>query len=414
MTKNADLFNKCSDDRSGFFSEFKDILEQYRKLPGLSGSICPHMISDGHTVINWSYNDYLGLANHPSNRKIEIKTIEMAPSNAPMGSRLFSDHNAFNEFESKFASYVQCEQTMTFATGYLAAIGAIPALAGPGDIILIDSEAHSCLFDSVKLAMANGAHYKLFKHNDMQSLESLLTLARQDPHTAGIMIICDGVYSMRGDLAILDKIIELKNKYDARIFLDDAHGGGIMGKDGKGTAHHFGVHKDIDLVMHTFSKAFASTGACISGNNIIIDYLRRSARTYIFSHNMQLIFLNKVLNSIHLIQSEPKILKSLWVNSVYLQSELKSAGFNIGNTQSPITPVIINVADPKLAINYLFQYVCRLREDHHIFVSAVTYPAVPSNMALIRLIPTTQHSLQDIDNTVKAFISVRKHLGPLP
>ncbi len=409
MTRTSDIFKKCTDGSSGFFSEFKDILVQYNQLPGLSGPIGPHMLSNGNDVINWSYNDYLGLANHPSNTEEELKTIEMAPVNTPMGSRLFSNHSVFDKFESVFAAYVQCEASMSFATGYLAAIGVIPALSGPEDIILIDSEAHSCLFDASKLATTNGARLKIFRHNDMQNLESLLVLIRKESKTAGVLIICDGVYSMRGDLALLDKIIELKNKYEARLFLDDAHGG-VMGKNGEGTASHLGFQKDVDLVLHTFSKAFASTGACISGDKVVIDYLRRSARTYIFSHNMQLVFINKVLNSIKLIQNNPEILNSLWKNTTHLQSELRASGFNIGNTESPITPVIINVSDPKSAIQYLFHYVLSLRKEHHVFVSAVTYPAVPSNMALIRLIPTAQHSAKDIDDTIKAFVAVRKKL----
>ncbi|STX50773.1 2-amino-3-ketobutyrate CoA ligase [Legionella busanensis] len=413
MIKKGDIFSKCYDDKSGFFSNVKALLSQYQQLPELSGSIGAHMLCNGKEVINWSSNDYLGLTNHPSNRAIERQVINEGPANLPMGSRFLTNNSAFKEFEAKFASFIHCQSSMVFSTGYLAAIGVIPALSGPGDIILIDAEAHSCLFDAVKLAISNGALYKVFRHNDMESLEAFLKLAREKAE-AGIMIICDGVYSMKGDLAKLKEIITLKEKYGARLFLDDSHGGGVMGLHGRGTAHHFNVANEVDLVLHTFSKAFGAVGGCISGNKEIIDYLRRSAKTYIFSHSMQLIFMKKILNSLELILANSDFLRSLWRNTELLQFGLQNAGFNIGDTQSPITPVTMQVIEQKTSMRYLFHFVSILREEHQIYVSAVTYPAVPSNKALIRLIPTAGHSIQDIEKTIKAFVEVRHKLGSYP
>lgn len=399
----SDIFIKCMNRKNVYFSDIQDKIEAYRRLPSLQGPVGSHMQYGDKQVIVWSYNDYLGLTNNPLCRQNEAETVSGYAANTVMGSRsIAANHPAYDLLEKTLSDYIGFEDTLLFATGYLAAIGTIPALVGVEDYILLDASGHACLFDAAKIAQANGAKLRVFKHNDMENLEEQLKNIRQSDTQAGILIVCDGVYSMTGAIANIPKLVSLKYKYDARLFVDDAHGTGVMGKNGRGTVTHFNAEKDVDIVMHVFSKAFAAIGSSISGPKKIIDFLRNNARTYIFSHCMQLIFVNRVLTSINLVQKSPEIIEKLWKNKNILQEKLKSFGFNIGDTQSPITPVIFKVTDFKSDISALISLIMLLRDKFGVYVSPIVYPAVPSNIMLIRLIPSTNHSLADIDDTVNA------------
>lgn len=400
-----DIFEKCLNNQRAYFSAFKDKLEHYQSLPGLEGELGPHMMYGEKPVITWSYNDYLGLANHPSNRKLEKLVIDEAPVNYPMGSRFLSGNNsAYAELEQKFSEFVGAESALLFATGYLGAVGAIPALLSVNDSVILDADAHSCLFDAAKIAVANGAKMHIFRHNDMQHLEEQLQLAAR--HNGGILIVCDGVYSMQGDLAKLDEIVRLKEKYHARLFLDDAHGGGVMG-NGRGTATHFNLADTVDIMMFTFSKAYGSTGGCVCGSKSIINYLRSNSRTYIFSHNMQLIFLRKVIGSLELLKSTPEILTRLWHNTKTLQAGLKDLGFDLGDTETPITPIIFKIKDLHADIDKLLKIVLTLRDDYGIYVSPIAYPAVPADRFLLRLTVTAGHTNDDVTATLNAFAKLK-------
>jgi len=402
-----DIFEKCLSNRHAYFTEFKQQIDRYRQLPGLEGPIAPHMKYGDKTVLVWSYNDYLGLSNHPLNRQLEKLVVAEAPTNYPMGSRYLSGNNsAYDELEKKFSKFLNYEATLLFATGYLAAVGVIPALLSVNDYVILDSDAHSCLFDAAKIAVANGAKLHVFRHNDVAHLEEHLQIAKQN--NAGILIVCDGVYSMMGDLAKLKEIVALKNKYQARLFLDDAHGGGVMGANGTGTHTYFNLGSEVDIHMNTFSKAFGCTGGSISSTKPIIDYLRNNARTYIFSHNMQLVFIKKMLNSLHILQTNPSILTTLWNNTHALQAGLKQLGLDIGQSQTPITPIIFRINNLQTDVERLLTLVLKLRNEYSIYVSPVGYPAVPSNIFLLRLTVTANHTMADVETTLDAFAELKK------
>lgn len=401
----ADIFQKCLNKKTAYFNEIQDKVTVYRHLPTLEGPVGPRMRYGEKEVIVWSYNDYLGLTNHPVCRESEMSSVHKYSGNTVMGSRsIAANHPDYLQLETTLSEFIHYEDTLLFATGYLAAIGTIPALVGVGDYILLDSAGHACLFDAVKIAQANGAKLRVFKHNDMEDLAAQLEHIRKTENDAGILIVCDGVYSMTGDVADLPALVKLKKQYDARLFVDDAHGTGVMGENGSGTVNYFNAEQDVDLVMHVFSKAFASIGASVSGSKEMIDYLRCNAKTYIFSHCMQLVFVNRILTTLDLIKNQPNIITKLWDNKSILQEKLKTNGFNIGTTRSPITPVIFKVTDFKSDMNALISLILFLREEYSVYTSPIIYPAVPSNMMLIRLIPTTNHSFDDIETTVKGLV----------
>lgn len=403
-----DIFHKCHEQQNSYVLKLKSQIDADRLFVPLIGPIGAHMECNGKPVITWGYNDYLGLANHPSNREIEKNTIAKVASNYPMGSRLLSGNNeAYERLEKEFAAFVKKESCLLFATGYLAAIGTIPAIAQAGDCIILDSEAHACLLDAAKIAVANGAKMRVFKHNDMGSLEQQLNLASRNSNQ-GILIVCDGIYSMSGDVATLPQIIELKKKYSARLFLDDAHGGGVMGETGGGTATYYNLQSDVDLIMNTFSKAFGASGGSICADPTIVNYLRFNARTNIFSHNLQLVFVNKVLNSLNILKNDPTILQRLHSNTELFQKGMRELGFNIGNTQSPITPLIFKVADPLTQIKKLVNVIFKLRDEYGIFATPVTFPAVSSDMFIIRFTVTANHTVEDIQVTLNALSKLKK------
>lgn len=397
-----DIFDKCTADSFGYFHDARDFKEMNPKLSVVIDGAKTSYFYHSSPVIVWSYNNYLGLSNHPSNREIEKEFIQDYSSTYPMGSRFLTGNcQDLDDLEIKFAEHIGKESALLFATGYLGAIGTIPAIAQQHDIIIMDAEAHACLFDGARIAVANGAKLLLFKHNDVHSLENKLKIAQQDGK-GGILIITDGIFSMKGDAAPLKEITDLKKKYSARLLLDDAHGGGVLGGQGQGTAHALGVTEDVDLILNTFSKAFGSSGGIVSGNKDAISFLKFNARTNIFSHNMTAIHARKALNSLALIKNNPDLLANLWKITTLLQTSLRENGFNIGDTQSPITPVFIQKDKLVHGVESLYKMIMTLRNDYGVFVSGVTYPAVPKDSYLLRLIPTAIHTEEDVRLTVDA------------
>lgn len=401
-----DIFNKCQIENNYLLRLKKEVDVNKLYMP-LEGTIGPHMQCGGKEVVTWCYNDYLGLASHPLNRETEIKTITETPCNYPMGSKMLSGNNqAYNNIEQQLAAFLKKEDTMLFATGYLAAIGVIPALTKPGDYILMDADAHACLVDAAKIAIANGAKLRFFHHNNMENLEYQLQQARSNEE-CGILIVCDGVYSMSGELSPLPKIIQLKKQYNARLLLDDAHGIGTLGELGRGTTSHYNLYDEVDLLMGTFSKAFASSGGFIAGTKSILDYLRYTARTNIFSHNLQLIFIQKILNSLYLIQNEISLYENLQNNMLLLQTGMRELDLNIGNTRSAITPLIFSVTDPIKQIKSLMNIIFKLRDDFGVYALPVTFPAITSNQFLIRFTVTAKHTPEDINITLNALSELK-------
>ena len=403
-----DIFDKCLQQDYGNFNEIRKTIDikkmQFSLIPKQGNQA--EYLSQNVTV--WSRNDYLGLYNHPSNRELDKAMVQEHSVVFPQGSRFITGNSDYhNRLEEKLSEFLEKEQTLLFMTGYLAAIGTIPALANNGDTVLLDSEAHACLFDAARIAYANGAKLKIFQHNNLEHLEKMLALTRKNEPNKGILIVCDGVYSMTGEFCPLDGIVALKEKYKARLLLDDAHGGGVMGTGGRGTPNHFKLADKVDLNMQTFSKAFGSVGGSMSGDGKVIEFLKLNARTNIFSHTLPLIYVKRVFNVFDLLENEPQILAKLQNNSRRFKEGLRKIGI-ISQSESPITPISIVVKDKKTLLNDAYQLFLKMINEHKIFASPVVAPAIPEGKAILRMIPNAMHTDQEIDEALVALKTVKE------
>lgn len=373
----------------------------YFTFPKLEGDIGPHMEFRGKKLLNWSLNNYLGLANHPEVRKADREAAEKYGLALPMGARMMSGNSVFHEqLERELSAFVQKEDTILCNFGYQAMVSAIDALVDRHDVIVYDAESHACILDGVRLHM--GKRY-VFKHNDMADCEKQLQRATKlaEQTGGGILVITEGVFGMRGDQGLLKEIVELKKKYKFRLFVDDAHGIGTMGKNGGGTGEHQGCQDGIDVYFGTFAKSFALIGGFISSTKPIVTYLRYNMRSQIFAKSLPMPLVIGALKRLQLMREEPELKNKLWEITNALQSGLKEAGFNIGDTNSPVTPVYLNGSIPEAT-----NMVKDLRENFGIFCSMVTYPVVPKGMIILRLIPTAVHTLEDVKYTIENFSKI--------
>ncbi|MGB0177506.1 MAG: aminotransferase class I/II-fold pyridoxal phosphate-dependent enzyme, partial [Owenweeksia sp.] len=323
----------------------------------------------------------------------------------PMGSRLLTGHTSkHEELERQLSDFVQKEDTYLLNYGYQGVVSLIDSMVDRNDVIVYDSESHACIVDGVRLHM--GKRF-VYRHNDMENLEKQLIHAQQltEQTKGGILVITEGVFGMSGDLGKLDEIIRLKSRYNFRLFIDDAHGFGTMGKTGAGTGEHFGLQDEVDLYLSTFAKSMAGIGAFVSGDKSIIDYLRYTMRSQIFAKALPMPMVEGALLRLDLLKKENSLREDLWNNVKRLQSGLRKHGFNLGNTQSPVTPVYLNgELEEALRMNR------DLRENHGIFCSLVVYPVVPKGVIMLRMIPSAAHSYEDIDQTIEAFTSIYSKL----
>ncbi len=405
MQTNAvhDLFNKCY-EKQGLFKEIRETDEHYFAQPVLEGPLGPHMMFSGRRMIVWSINDYLGLACHPEPRRAAEKALLEYGTAYPMGARLMSGYTKNHAaFERKLADFSQKESALLFNYGYLGILGIITSLIGPKDTVIIDHDAHACIVDGAKLATTKRHQFRIFRHNDLAHLEKILQSVNQN-REGGILIVTDGVYGMSGELAPLRELCDLKDKYGAKLLVDDAHGIGIMGSSGRGTGEHCGVQDRIDLYFATFAKCFAGIGAFVAGPREVIEHINWNARPLIFAKNLPLIYVEALSATLDVMQKEPGRRKTLWHISDTLQKTLVSEDFHIGNTGSPITPVYMKLNGIEETKNFIY----RLREEYHVFASGVMYPVVPPGILLLRLVPTALHSPEDIKDTIDALIAIRK------
>jgi len=402
----TDLFEKCFAN-SGNFPELKNETDHYLIEPRLDSPVGPRMMFQGKEKIMWSVNNYLGIANHPEITQAALKTLQTWGMSSPMGSRLMTGDSEFHEaLEKKLAEYCQKPAALLCPFGYLGVIGTIPSLISRGDTILIDSLSHASIVDAAILAQEkSGIRLHPYKHNDMNDLESQLS-SIATKYTGGALIVTEGVFGMHGDLGNLKDICLLKEKYGARVFVDDAHGIGVMGKNGRGTGEHFGIQDKIDLYYGTFTKAFGLMGGVVTGDKQIIDYIKFNSRTTIFSRSAPLVQVEAISKAVDIAFNNQKNLLQLRHIAKRLQDGLKKLGYNLGNTESPITPVYIPNGDMKLAIK-----ITRfLRDEHDIFVTPVTYPVIPRGTILCRMIPTALHTDEDVDTTLHAFKMLREKI----
>ncbi|TWO32927.1 aminotransferase class I/II-fold pyridoxal phosphate-dependent enzyme [Seonamhaeicola sediminis] len=399
-----DLFEKIYRDK-GPLGKWASQAEGYFVFPKLEGEISNRMKFQGKEVITWSINDYLGLANHPEVRKVDAEAAAQYGSAYPMGARMMSGHTDLHEkLQNELAAFVKKEAAYLLNFGYQGMVSTIDALVSKDDIIVYDVDAHACIIDGVRLHMGKRFTYK---HNDVESLEKNLERASKmaEQTGGGILVISEGVFGMRGEQGRLKEIVALKKKFNFRLFVDDAHGFGTLGATGAGAGEGQGVQDDIDVYFATFAKSLASTGAFIAGDKEIIDYLKYNLRSQMFAKSLQMQLVVGALKRLDMLKTMPELKAKLWENVNALQSGLKARGFDIGTTQSCVTPVYLKGSIPEA-----MALVKDLRENYGIFCSIVVYPVIPKGMILLRLIPTATHTLEDVNETLAAFEGIRDRL----
>lgn len=400
-----DLFDKIYKDK-GPLGKWASLAEGYFVFPKLEGQISNRMKFRGKSVITWSINDYLGLANHPEVREADAEASKEFGSAYPMGARMMSGHTELHEqLQRELASFVNKESAYVLNFGYQGIMSTVDALVGKDDIIVYDVDAHACIIDGVRLHMGKRFTYK---HNDIESLEKNLERAtRMAQQTGGgILVISEGVFGMRGEQGKLKEIVALKEKYNFRFLVDDAHGFGTLGQSGAGAGEEQGIQDDIDVYFATFAKSMASTGAFIAADKEIIDYLKYNLRSQMFAKSLQMQLVKGALKRLQMIRKMPELKQNLWKIVNALQSGLKQRGFDIGNTQSCVTPVYLKGTIPEA-----MALVKDLRENHGVFCSIVVYPVIPKGLILLRMIPTAMHTLEDVEETLTAFSQIRERLN---
>ncbi len=400
-----DIFEKIKKQK-GPLGQYQDIAHGYFAFPKLEGEIAPRMKFRGKDVLTWSLNNYLGLANHPEVRKTDAEAAAQYGMAYPMGARMMSGHTSYHEeLEKRLAAFEKKEDAYLLNYGYQGMVSIIDALVSRNDVIVYDSEAHACILDGVRLHM--GKRF-VYPHNNIEKLRLQLKHAQAvvEKTGGGILVITEGVYGMAGDLGKLDEIVALKKEFNFRLLIDDAHGFGTMGKTGAGTSEHFGVMDEVDVYFATFAKAMAGIGGFVASTQEVIDYLRYNLRSQIFAKALPMPMVLGALKRLELLQTKPELKDKLWEIVHALQNGLREKGFDIGNTQSPVTPVFLK-GTPIEAGNVVFD----LRERFNIFCSIVVYPVVPKGVIMLRLIPTAVHTLDDVKYTIEAFSEIQKNLS---
>ncbi|SFW57023.1 aminotransferase class I/II-fold pyridoxal phosphate-dependent enzyme [Chitinophaga sancti] len=399
-----DIFEKLL-KHMGPIGEHSDRAHGYFAFPKLEGEIGPRMKFRGNEKIVWSLNNYLGLANHPEVRATDAKAAADFGLAMPMGARMMSGNTNYHEkLEKELSDFMGKEDTSLLNYGYQGIMSAIDAICGRRDVIVYDAECHASIIDGLRL---HQGHRYVFKHNDIEDLEKQLKRAEDliKGTSGGILVITEGVFGMAGDQGKLKEIAALKDKYEFRFLVDDAHGFGTMGKTGAGTGEEQGVQDKIDLLFNTFAKSGASIGAFISGEKQIINFLRYNMRSQIFAKSVPLPLVIGHLKRVELMREHPEMKAKLWANVNKLQSGLKERGFNIGSTNSPVTPIYLQGDIPEATAMCL-----DLRENYNVFCSIVVYPVIPKGQIIYRLIPTAAHNDEDIELTLKAFSETKEKL----
>ncbi len=400
----SDLFDRILENK-GPLGKWASVAEGYYTFPKLEGEISNRMKFRGKEVITWSINDYLGLANDPEVREADIEAVKKFGSAYPMGARMMSGHTDLHEkLEQELANFVKKESAYVLNFGYQGIISTIDTLVSKNDIIVYDVDSHACIVDGVRLHLGKRFTYK---HNDIESLDKNLERATKaaEKTGGGILVISEGVFGMLGQQGRLKEIVALKSKYKFRLLVDDAHGFGTMGATGAGAGEEQGIQDGIDIYFATFAKAMASTGAFIAADKEIIGYMKYNMRSQMFAKSLQSVLVEGVLKRLDLLKTKPELRTKLWENVKALQTGLKDRGFDIGTTQSCVTPVHLKGTIPEAMV-----LVRDIRENYGIFCSIVVYPVVPKGIILLRLIPTSTHTLEDIEVTLDAFSGIRERL----
>lgn len=399
-----EIFERIRKQR-GPLGQYASRGEGYYMFPELKGEIGSRMDFHGKEVVVWSINNYLGLANHPEVRKVDAEAAKKWGLAYPMGARLMTGETSLHkELERKLAAYVYKEAASVVNYGYPGVVSAIDALLSRRDAVVYDAESHGCIVDGTRLHMGERFSYK---HNDIESVEQNLERATKwaNEKGGGVLVVTEGVFGMRGDQGILKEIVALKKKYDFRFFVDDAHGFGTLGEGGRGAGVEQGVQDGIDVYFSTFAKSFAATGGFLAGDADIIQYLQYAMRSQIHAKSLPMAIVEGNLKRLELMQNHPEYKENLWHIATTLQNGLKSRGFDIGTTNTVVTPVYL-YGTPFEAT----QLVHDMRESYGVFTSMIIYPVIPKGMVLLRMIPTASHTDADVEQTLNAFSAVAEKL----
>ncbi|MBL7139029.1 MAG: aminotransferase class I/II-fold pyridoxal phosphate-dependent enzyme [Bacteroidales bacterium] len=389
----------------GPLGQYADYGWGYYYFPKLEGEISNRMHFRGKPVLVWSLNNYLGLANHPAVREADAKAAEAYGMAYPMGARMMSGQTAYHEqLERELAAFEKKESAYLLNYGYMGMVSIIDALIDRHDVVVYDSEAHACILDGLRMHM--GKRF-VYPHNDMEKLETSLKRARKltDQTGGGILVITEGVYGMAGDLGNLPGILQFKDKYGFRLLVDDAHGFGTMGLTGAGTSEEQKVMDGVDVYFGTFAKAMAGIGGFVATDKPIVKALTFNMRSQIYAKSLPMPMVIGALKRLELMRTKPELKEKLWTIVRALQSGLREKGFNLGRTESPVTPVFLQGG-----LSEATQIVADLRENYGIFCSMVIYPVVPKGVIMLRLIPTAVHTLEDVQYTIDSFSDVREKL----
>lgn len=399
-----DIFDKIKKNRGPLGQHAKES-HGYFTFPKLEGPIGNKMTFRGKEVLVWSVNNYLGLSNHPEIRKVDADAAKDWGMGYPMGARMMSGQTSFHEkLEDELSDFMQKEDTFLLNFGYQGCMSAIEALVDRRDVIVYDSESHACMVDGVRLHM--GKRY-VYKHNDMESFAKQLENAKNytEETGGGILVVTEGVFGMAGDQGKLKEIVSFKKEYNFRLFVDDAHGFGTIGENGRGAGDLQGVHKDIDVYFGTFAKAMATIGAFVSGDEDIIEFLRYNMRSQTFAKSLPMPIVIGALKRLEMMRTRPEFKENLWKIAHALQDGLTKAGFDIGVTNSAVTPVFL-----KGSLGEATNITLDLRENYNIFTSIVVYPVVPKEVIMLRLIPTAVHTMEDVEYTISTFKKIKERL----
>jgi len=400
----VDIFEKFRSNK-GNIGQYMKQAHGYFTFPKLEGEIGVRMKFRGKEVLNWSLNNYIGLANHPEVREVDAQAAKDWGLAYPMGARMMSGQTSYHEaLEHELAAFVKKPDAFLLNFGYQGMVSIIDTVCGRNDVVVYDSEAHACILDGLRLHF--GKRF-VYPHNNIEKLRKELerATALAEKQGGGILVITEGVFGMSGDLGKLDEIVALKKEFRFRLLVDDAHGFGTMGATGAGTPEHFGVEKEVDLHFGTFAKAMAGIGAFIACDKDICNYLRYNMRSQTFAKSLPMAMVVGAMKRLELLKKETQLREKLWTIVHALQSGLKEAGFDLGKTNSPVTPVYM-----KGDVNESTNVVYDLRENYNIFCSVVVYPVIPKGEIILRLIPTATHTLEDVSVTIAAFKEVRKKL----
>lgn len=403
----TDIFDRLK-NVNGPLEQYRKKAEGYFMFPELEGEIGPRMRFHGKEVITWSLNNYLGLANHPEVREADARAAAEWGMAYPMGARMMSGQTRYHKkLEERLARFEKKEAAYLLNYGYQGMVSILDSLVSRNDVIVYDSEAHACIMDGIFLHKAKGGKSFVYAHNDMEKCGKMLGFAtkKAEETGGGILLVTEGVFGMSGGLGDLPGIVKLRETYDFRIMIDDAHGFGTMGETGAGASEHFGLMDEVDIYFATFAKSMAGIGAFVASEKAIVDSLKYNMRSQIFAKSLPMPMVIGALKRLEILQTQPQHKENLWKVAKSLQEGLIAEGFNIGDTQSPVTPVYVkgNVAEGT-------NIVVDLRENHGIFCSIVAYPVVPRDVLMLRLIPTAAHTLREVEETIEVFKKIKVNL----